>query len=72
MCQFYTGFSKICINYINKGNIGASGMQTAIGSIICIASAITGDTSQDLKTGYLLVQLNACVMVGGIIYISNK
>ncbi len=26
----------------------------AIGSIICIVSAIAGDTSQDLKTGYLL------------------
>ena len=26
----------------------------AIGSIICIVAAISGDTSQDLKTGYLL------------------
>lgn len=26
----------------------------AIGSVICIVSAIAGDTSQDLKTGYLL------------------
>ena len=26
----------------------------AIGSIICIVAAIAGDTSQDLKTGYLL------------------
>ena len=35
---------------------GAQGMQSAIsiGSIICIVSAIAGDTSQDLKTGYLL------------------
>ena len=41
---------KIC------GEIGASGMQAAIaiGSIICIVAAISGDTSQDLKTGYLL------------------
>lgn len=38
------------------GEAGASGMQAAIaiGSIICIVSAIAGDTSQDLKTGYLL------------------
>ena len=38
------------------GDSGASGMQAAIaiGSIICIVSAIAGDTSQDLKTGYLL------------------
>lgn len=38
------------------GNSGISGMVSAIsiGSIICIVSAIAGDTSQDLKTGYLL------------------
>lgn len=35
---------------------GIAGMSSAIaiGSIICIVSAIAGDTSQDLKTGYLL------------------
>ncbi len=38
------------------GDTGAHGMQAAIaiGSIICIVAAIAGDTSQDLKTGYLL------------------
>jgi len=38
------------------GDSGVSGMRAAIaiGSIICIISAIAGDTSQDLKTGYLL------------------
>lgn len=38
------------------GEAGAPGMQAAIaiGSIICIVAAISGDTSQDLKTGYLL------------------
>ena len=38
------------------GTTGALGMSSAIaiGSIICIVSAIAGDTSQDLKTGYLL------------------
>lgn len=38
------------------GDAGAHGMQSAIaiGSIICIVAAISGDTSQDLKTGYLL------------------
>ena len=38
------------------GDAGAHGMQgaIAIGSIICIVAAISGDTSQDLKTGYLL------------------
>lgn len=38
------------------GDSGATGMRSAIaiGSIICIVAAIAGDTSQDLKTGYLL------------------
>ena len=38
------------------GAVGVTGMCSAIaiGSIICIVSAIAGDTSQDLKTGYLL------------------
>jgi putative OPT family oligopeptide transporter len=38
------------------GDIGAHGMTAAIaiGSIICIVAAISGDTSQDLKTGYIL------------------
>ncbi len=38
------------------GAQGIAGMTSAIaiGSIICIVSAIAGDTSQDLKTGYLL------------------
>ena len=38
------------------GDTGIHGMQgaIAIGSIICIVAAIAGDTSQDLKTGYLL------------------
>ena len=38
------------------GADGVAGMCSAIaiGSIICIVSAIAGDTSQDLKTGYIL------------------
>ncbi len=38
------------------GSVGTTGMHSAIaiGSVICIISAIAGDTSQDLKTGYLL------------------
>lgn len=38
------------------GADGVSGMASAIaiGSIICIVTAIAGDTSQDLKTGYIL------------------
>ncbi|MBR3811794.1 MAG: oligopeptide transporter, OPT family [Agathobacter sp.] len=38
------------------GSVASAGMQgaIAIGSIICIVAALAGDTSQDLKTGYLL------------------
>ncbi len=38
------------------GADGAEGMASAIaiGSVICIVAAIAGDTSQDLKTGYIL------------------
>lgn len=38
------------------GDNGAHGMKgaIAIGSVICIVAAMAGDTSQDLKTGYLL------------------
>ena len=38
------------------GDNGAHGMQgaIAIGSIICIIACMAGDTSQDLKTGYIL------------------
>lgn len=38
------------------GDRGIHGMQgaIAIGSVICIVAAIAGDTSQDLKTGYIL------------------
>lgn len=38
------------------GDTGAHGMMGAIGigSVICIVAAMAGDTSQDLKTGYIL------------------
>lgn len=46
--------STLCLKA--TGDVGAHGMQgaIAIGSIICIVAAISGDTSQDLKTGFLL------------------
>ena len=39
-----------------SGMTGIDGMKAAIaiGSVICVIAAIAGDTSQDLKTGYLL------------------
>lgn len=51
------------------GSTGAAGMSSAIaiGSIICIVSAIAGDTSQDLKTGYLLGATPKKQQIGEII-----
>ena len=69
------------------GNIGTQGMiaAIAIGSIICISTAIAGDTSQDLKTGYIVgatpyrQQIGAligvfasAVAVGGVLYLLNS
>ena len=47
-------FSTIILKF--TGKIGSAGMVSsiAIGSIICIIAAMAGDTSQDLKTGFLL------------------
>lgn len=38
------------------GQVGQAGMTAAIaiGSVICVIAAISGDTSQDLKTGYIV------------------
>ena len=69
------------------GATGISGMTSAIaiGSIICIVSAIAGDTSQDLKTGYLLGAtpkkqqigeiigvVSAALAIGGTLYLLDK
>ncbi len=51
------------------GMTGAKGMSAAIaiGSIICIVAAISGDTSQDLKTGYILGATPKKQQIGEII-----
>ena len=51
------------------GDTGVHGMQgaIAIGSIICIVAAIAGDTSQDLKTGYLLGSTPKKQQIGEVI-----
>lgn len=69
------------------GTDGAAGMMSAIaiGSIICIVSAIAGDTSQDLKTGYLLGAtpkkqqigevigvIAAAIAIGGTLYLLDS
>lgn len=68
------------------GDTGVHGMQGAIGigSIICIVAAIAGDTSQDLKTGFLLGStprkqqigefigvIAAALAIGGVLYLLN-
>ena len=70
----------------NSGKTGIDGMTAAIavGSVICIIAAIAGDTSQDLKTGYLLgatpkkqqmgEMLGVVVSglaIGGVLYLLN-
>lgn len=69
------------------GNVGFSGMvmAIAIGSVICIISAVAGDTSQDLKSGYLLSAspvkqqiaelIGVCVSaiaIGGVLYLLDS
>ena len=51
------------------GMSGADGMSgaIAIGSVICIVSAISGDTSQDLKTGFILGATPRKQQIGEII-----
>ena len=52
-----------------SGNSGITGMISAIsiGSVICIVSAISGDTSQDLKTGFILGATPQKQQIGEII-----
>mgnify|MGYP000093443246 FL=1 len=47
-------FATLCLKA--TGDTGSHGMTgaIAIGSVICIIAAMAGDTSQDLKTGYIL------------------
>lgn len=67
-----------------SGNIGMPGMIAAItiGSIICIIAAIAGDTSQDLKTGFivgatpirqqtgeLIGVVVSAIAIGGVLYL---
>ena len=69
-----------------SGDTGITGMTgaIAIGSVICIVAAIAGDTSQDLKTGFLLgatpkkQQIGELIgviasglAIGGVLYLLN-
>lgn len=68
------------------GNNGMEGMVAAIciGTVICIIAAMAGDTSQDLKTGYLVGAtpikqqigemigvVAAAFTIGGVLYLLN-
>lgn len=68
------------------GNTGYKGMASAIciGTVICIVAAMAGDTSQDLKTGYIIGatpvkqqvgELAGAIIsglaIGGIMYLLN-
>ncbi|MGN0370411.1 MAG: OPT family oligopeptide transporter [Butyrivibrio sp.] len=71
----------------STGDDGSHGMigAIAIGSIICIVAAMAGDTSQDLKTGYILgatprkQQIGeligavvAALTIGGVLILLNR
>ncbi len=70
-----------------SGNGGIEGMQAAIVicSVVCIVASMAGDTSQDLKTGYLLGatpkkqqigvligSVATALAIGGILYLLNS
>lgn len=69
------------------GTTGFAGMASAIciGTVICIVAAMAGDTSQDLKTGYivgatpmyqqigeLVGALVSALAIGGVMYLLNS
>ena len=78
-------FSTVILKLI--GHTGVDGMlgAIAIGSVICIATNLAGDTSQDLKTGFLLGAtpkkqqysefigiVAAALAIGGILILLDK
>lgn len=78
-------FATLCLKV--SGDTGVHGMQgaIAIGSIICIVACMAGDTSQDLKTGYilgatpkkqqigeLLGTVIAALTIGGVLFLLNS
>lgn len=60
-------FVTACFKLV--GNSGSAGMEAAIavGSIVCIVACMAGDTSQDLKTGYILGATPIKQQIGEII-----
>lgn len=77
-------FSTIILKTLKGTGIGSMQAAIAIGSIICIVAAIAGDTSQDLKTGFLLGATpkkqqigeligvtSASLVIGSVLYLLN-
>ena len=81
-------FSTVATRILKAtGNVGIEGMigSMAIASVICICAAIAADTSQDLKTGYLLGAtpvkqqigeligvIAAGLAIGGVLYLLDS
>ena len=52
---------------LNDGSVGAKVAVLAVGAVVCISAAIAGDTSQDLKTGFLLGATPKRMQIGEMI-----
>ena len=59
--------STLILKFTGAEGIGGMTAAIAIGSIICIVAAISGDTSQDLKTGYILGSTPKKQQIGEVI-----
>ncbi len=77
--------STLILKLTGADGVGGMASAIAIGSVICIVAAIAGDTSQDLKTGYILgatpkkQQLSeivgviaAALAIGGTLYLLDS
>ncbi len=60
-------FTTLILKFTGATGIAGMTSAIAIGSIICIVCAIAGDTSQDLKTGFLLGSTPRKQQIGEII-----
>ena len=78
-------FASLILNATGNGGIYGMVSAIAIGSVICIICAVSGDTSQDLKTGFLLGAtpkkqqigefigvISSALAIGGTLYLLNK
>ncbi len=77
--------ATLVLKITGMDGIGGMCSAIAIGSVICIVSAIAGDTSQDLKTGYILGAtpkkqqigemigvIASALAIGGTLYLLNS